>query len=274
MKKDYKTIWKVPKNLSCVQPELADEMVRDAENKMGYPLPKEYIELLKVQNGGCIRYGLADTPHRQIYGIGPNWPTITDFKDLTDHLDDEADAKEVAALQGLFPFDGDGHWHICLDYRKTQTEPEITFLDIEYEEEHLIANHFAEYLDLLEPDIKDTYFFDTTATFEEAVKQVTASLKTDFDAPGSMDGYPISRGKFKDSWVWMSPNTIPAGSARENDQRYEELKAGKEPTSLRYPEISATSMFIDCEKEVRDEVFTLLAGNSITICAVKDLIGK
>ena len=34
-------------------------------------------------------------------------------------------------IEGLVPFDGDGHWHLCLDYRKCKEDPPIVYVDIE-----------------------------------------------------------------------------------------------------------------------------------------------
>ncbi|UIR57341.1 SMI1/KNR4 family protein [Sphingobacterium sp. SRCM116780] len=74
-----KNIWRVPSYLPYVQPQLTDEILANAEKQIGYKLPKELVDILKIQNGGYVRYKLSETPHEQIMGIGPYFPSLTDF---------------------------------------------------------------------------------------------------------------------------------------------------------------------------------------------------
>src|SRR5688572_29754857 len=109
---DIKTLWQIPKYLPYVQPSLTGEILANAEKKIGYKLPKEYIDILKIQNGGYIRFTLKETPNDQIYGIGPFFPSLTEY-DWTDY-----EGAVGFELPGLVPFDGDGHWYLCLDIGK------------------------------------------------------------------------------------------------------------------------------------------------------------
>jgi hypothetical protein len=160
-------IWRKPAYQEYVQSELTDEIVREAEATLGVKLPAEYIALLKIQNGGYIRYTLPDdlavnADHHLISGIGSNFPSLVQGADWG--YDDDI----CAWLEGLIPFDGDGHWHLCFDYRRNKSEPEITFIEIDDLIDQLdaasvpdpendgfskvIARNFAEYLALLVPD--------------------------------------------------------------------------------------------------------------------------
>jgi len=100
-------IWSVPAYLPYLKSKLKDEAVRDAEQTLGVALPPAYLELLRTQNGGCIRYRLEGVPHREIYGIGPDYPSLANVA--------WDDVREQVAfnLDGLIPFDGDGHWYLC-----------------------------------------------------------------------------------------------------------------------------------------------------------------
>src|ERR1700761_8560602 len=106
---NLKLIWGVPVYLPSVQPALTDDIVTEAESIIGFKLPKEYIDLLKTQNGGYIRYALKEfTLNSVIAGIGPNYPSITDFEWFRSY-----EEYMSFSLEGLFPFDGDGHWNLC-----------------------------------------------------------------------------------------------------------------------------------------------------------------
>jgi hypothetical protein len=94
--------------------------------------------LLRAQNGGYIRYTLPDpdSVHTQIYGIygiGPHFPSLTGF--------DSDDCRDYVSfeLDGLIPFDGDGHWRLRLDYRGDRSIPAVTYVDVECDNEHEIA---------------------------------------------------------------------------------------------------------------------------------------
>ncbi len=264
--KDIKTIWQVPKYLPYVQPSLTDEIIEEAEKKIGYKLPKEYLELLKIQNGGYIRFALKDTPHREIYGIGSYYPSITDFDWLSDYEDLSFDVKD------LFPFDGDGHWNICLDYRKNKINPEITYIDTESDYEKLIAKTFNDYLNLLE--IENEYFIETNLNIEDAIKQISETAKIEFEEPDYWaHGYPVFRSNFKNSWIWISPNKAPSGFIREDHERYNELKSQMETTALRYPEIPESSLLISVSEEiVRQELFNKLTTSGIKIRELNEYI--
>ena len=64
------TIWQIPAYLPYLQPTLTNAAVAAAESQIGYKLPPEYLDLLRTQNGGYIRFSLPDKVHDTIAGIG------------------------------------------------------------------------------------------------------------------------------------------------------------------------------------------------------------
>ena len=96
--KKLKKIWGKPIYLLRQQPSLTDEMIKEAEKKIGYPLPKAYTDLLKIQNGGSVQCDIGDLTLLSIFGIGPNDRSITD-----NYLKESLNENRAA----LFPFDGD-----------------------------------------------------------------------------------------------------------------------------------------------------------------------
>jgi hypothetical protein len=268
-KNEIKTIWQVPKYLPFVQPILTDSIVEDAERQIGYKLPKEYLELLKIQNGGYIRYSLKDIPHRQIFGIGTNYPSITDYQVLNDYDNLSFETND------LFPFDGDGHWYICLDYRKNKIVPEVTYIDTELDHEKVIAPSFSDYLNLLEIETGNQFVIETNFTFEIVLKQLSDILNIKFEEPDYWaHGYAVHRSKFKNSWIWVSPNIAPASFIREDDDRYTELKSQMNTTGLRYSEIPERSLVISFSVEsIQQELYSKLKTNGIEIKELKDYLG-
>src|SRR5262249_51521326 len=70
------TIWRVPAYFPYLQPPLTDEAIGSAEAEIGYKLPTDYLNLLRKQNGGYIRYSLPENVHDTIAGIGPYFPSL------------------------------------------------------------------------------------------------------------------------------------------------------------------------------------------------------
>lgn len=266
--KDIHTIWQVPKYLPYVQPGLTDDVVSKAEKHIGFKLPKSYLEILKIQNGGYIRFSLKDIPHSQIYGIGPYYPSVTDFEWLSEYDHASFDTK------GLFPFDGDGHWNLCLDYRTNTLDPQITYIDLESDMEKLIATSFNNYLLMLEIVTDNEFVIDSKVNIDTILKQISEAVQIQFEEPDYFShGYPVFRSNFKDSWIWISPNKVSGGFIREQDERYTELKSQMETTALRYPELPESALLISTSEDtLRKELFSKLATVGIDIRDLKHYI--
>lgn len=240
----FPTIWQMPVYLPYRQPKLTAEALAAAEARIGYQLPKAYIDLLQVQNGGYIRFEGLNGLNRVLYGIGPYFPNLAD-NDWSEY-----DGFVTIELQGLVPFDGDGHWHICLDYRKDRDQPAVTWISTESDREERVANSFAEYLGQLILDLDETFILETEQPLIEMVQEFERVLQTEWTETGSWaHGYPQYQTKWNDSWIWISANTVPKGFVRRDDKRYEELKAEMEGTAFRYPELPATALLLKVSEQ-------------------------
>jgi hypothetical protein len=254
MKATPETIWQVPVYLPYLQPPLTDEAVASAEQKLGFRLPATYLAVLRVQNGGYIRYTLPDSVHRAISGIGPQFPSLTDFD--WDHCRDDVSY----ALDGLIPFDGDGHWHLCLDYRRNSAHPAVTYADVECDEESEVAPTFAEYLALLRVEVGELDFvMPNLSDLEEAKRALANKLEIQFEPPDSRaHGYPehraTRRADGKSEWIWISPNLVPRGFVRSSDKRFEELRRLMPGDALRFPELSKSSVLLTMTDGIRSDV--------------------
>jgi hypothetical protein len=49
-------------------PPLTDPLVHRAQQLLGYPLPRSYIELLRIQNGGAVALPAVPTAERTASG--------------------------------------------------------------------------------------------------------------------------------------------------------------------------------------------------------------
>jgi hypothetical protein len=237
-------VWRVPAYLPYLQPRLTSARLAAAEKQLGVKLPRSYVALLEVQNGGYVRRKLPDHVFSKIWGIGPHFPSITREREWHD----EWSPKDA---QGLVPFDGDGHWHLCFDYRKRgrTREPSITYVDNELEREQKIAESFDSFLALLEPDIDEYTFGLAHTSLKAVVKAIQPLLKARFERPSSFDhGYPIQRARFGTSrdpqWIWLSPNEAPRGFARKGEPRYAELVKLLPGTALRYPDCPEAEVIV------------------------------
>jgi hypothetical protein len=279
------TIWSVPAYLPYVQPQLTEAVVREAERALGVALPVEYLDLLRVQNGGYLRYTLPELAHSTISGIGPHFPSLTDFSwdEVREHVSFE--------LDGLIPFDGDGHWHLCLDYRSSspgasgsvavqagQTGPRVTYVDIECDREALVARSFAEYLEMLRLRVSDEeYVYVPSSDLEEAVRALSVSLGVTFEEPDSWaQGYPEYRANLgtedDPEWLWVSPNRVPKGYVREEDPRFAELQNAAPGHALQYEDLPSQALLLQVTDGAREMLLTAARGAGLDLRPLAELV--
>ena len=247
------SIWRVPVYLPYVQPPLNDIAVAAAERHIGYRLPREYLDILQHQNGGYIRLSLEGLPHDTINGIGPYFPSlgVDDWDEVQEHVS--------YPLQGLVPFDGDGHWHLCLDYRSKSDTPSVCYMDIELDEQSEIAPTFADYLAKLRLEVPDDFVVEPEKDIKDVTDYFSSALGITFEAPDSWaHGYPVHRASFDNpdspEWLWLCSNTVPRGFVRAEDARYDELKNMMQGTARQYPEVPDGCILVTPTEGVHDKV--------------------
>lgn len=265
------TIWRVPAYLPYLQPPLTDEDVADAERAIGYRLPAEFVALLRKQNGGYIRFSLPDSPHDSIAGIGPYYPSLTGFTDW-----DEVQEHVSFPLAGLIPFDGDGHWHLCLDYRRDSARPCVTYADIELDRESPVAGSFAEYLAVLRIEVEDKWVLEAVPDIEGVKATLAAALATTFDLPDTWaHGYPThraalpTRGQYPEC-LWLTPNVVPRGFVRNDDPRFHELHASLPGYAPRYPELLPNSYILGATDDSRSKVLQACLQHGIALRPLRE----
>lgn len=160
---DPANVWTAPPYESSLQPPLTDELLDATERDLGVRLPESLVALLWGQNGGYLRIRFPEdrdyaTTHDMIRGIGAKSPRLE--KDAWWHDPDWGPPRPTEA-EWLIPFDGNGHWDLCLDYRRSSTDPTglrthpaVVVIDTEAREpnvESFVAASFDEYLAQLVP---------------------------------------------------------------------------------------------------------------------------
>lgn len=267
--KDIHSIWRKPVYLPYLQPKLTIDIIKSAEQKLGYKLPNELIELLRIQNGGYIRKSLKESLNNKIYGIGPYFPSLSKVNWV------EYENWVSFELEGLIPFDGDGHWYICLDYRSKHV-PEITYIDTECDRQKKIADSFADYLSQLTVTVGDELVINTAEPIEEFVSKLESLLNIKFEEPNNFDyGYNLYRSQLNKTWIWLSPNLVPNGFVRRDEERYEELIKLTQGKTSRFKEISETSLLINfSDEKTKENVIEKLRINQIEIIPLKQIVEK
>jgi len=258
------TIWQAPVYLPYLQPPLTDQTIAAAEKQLGYKLPAEYLDLLRVQNGGYIRFKLPDMCHKQIAGIGPYFPSLLRFNW------DEVQEYVSFPLRGLIPFDGDGHWHLCFDYRRSATVPQISYVDVECDRQSTIADSFRNYLSMLQLEPKSGYAVESEENIDALIDRLASALSVSFAPPNSFaHGYPEYRAALgtpdDPQWLWVSPNKVPRGFVRPDNARYEQLKNLLPGFARRFPEIPESACFLAATEEVRPRVLDACARARINV---------
>lgn len=136
-------------------PPVTDDDIARAEAHFGKKLPAEYIDLIRVQNGGYTQelafptttpttWAEDHVPFEEMGGIVFGDVPMHSIM-ATDYMTEEW---ELPPSQILLA--GDGHTWISLDYRDGPV-PKVTWIDVEGEEELVLADSFGEFLAALVP---------------------------------------------------------------------------------------------------------------------------
>lgn len=110
--------------------------VARVEARIGGKLPRDYLALLGVQNGGYVRrpfHPKVNGEVAEIRGIGkaPRNLEAYDWSEVLAYMEEEG-VTEPSGLERMVPFSGGGHYFTCFDYNcLVGGEPSIAFVDVE-----------------------------------------------------------------------------------------------------------------------------------------------
>lgn len=255
------TIWKRPAYLPYVQPALTDDALMAAQKQLGHALPDEFVEILRVQNGGPTRFKLPDSVGDTIAGIGAQFPSLLD--------QDLADAQEYVdfSLNNLISFDGDGHWYHCLDYRDGNSAPCVSYIDIECNSHHRVADSFPAFMDLMELDIERELVLGNVESLDDAKQQLQNILGVAPEEKTSNIGVPYSKYQIGDDWkdcLWISSNQVAAGYSGESPDSFEFTGA-----AVLFPELPDDTVIFECPVERLDSYRELLNKHELELLMIE-----
>jgi hypothetical protein len=149
-----KHLWRAPEK-GTAPPPASDQEITAVERTLGRPLPALYKRMLKLQNGGDLRYPLwvsSDPTGKQlayfaIYSLSGT--AAHDSLARTPQM-----VREGLLPKGLACLLDDQEWDLCLDYRKVRhgEEPQVVALD-EERTEHALAATMGEFVRGLTRDL-------------------------------------------------------------------------------------------------------------------------
>lgn len=129
-------------------PALTDDILTEVEGRLGVKLPADYLEAIRIQNGGYVEQrdlpiiwngqddiALVDS----IAGVGLHKGLIESKVLLTEWgVEDDR----------LIAFAGDGHFFLAFDYRERVT-PKIAYIDTDTEEIDVLFDSFRQFTEAL-----------------------------------------------------------------------------------------------------------------------------
>lgn len=141
-----KNIWRIEQG----KEKLTDQMVQEAETKLGVKLPSAYIELCKIQNGGYITYD--SYPTSVPTGWADDHISVDYIRGIEEEgiLSNDYYIEEWELPKDIILICGDGHTWTAMDYRQTKEDPSIIYIDLEYGDKIFIleiAPNFKTFLD-------------------------------------------------------------------------------------------------------------------------------
>jgi hypothetical protein len=166
-------IWNEPNKHVTEAPADAGT-IAEVEAALGIMFPEDYLTLIKLQNGGYFNWFNhcegADWDASELWGIRAvgtrNWEELKDYMA-------EENIESPRDIDGLYPFAGNGHVHICFDYRNIAdgAEPSIAFIDVEcFDTDITIAPTFRDYIEKLEHESPyNEYAIETTEDSAESI---------------------------------------------------------------------------------------------------------
>lgn len=127
--------WQEGPKYKRIEYPINDEIFKKAENLLNIKFPHSFIDLMKIQNGGDLKYPYFNLPAVDTEGIPyeervklPSIEPIHFENDDISILSSEELLKEVDLPKGFIVLWTDFHFWVVLDYRKTKDNPSVMYI--------------------------------------------------------------------------------------------------------------------------------------------------
>ncbi|MDE5413260.1 SMI1/KNR4 family protein [Alkalihalobacterium chitinilyticum] len=143
-----KNIWQKDNHFYTLEP-LTPNLVTQAAERLKVKLPDSYIQLLNKQNGGHIKYTTYPANEPTIWGENHiQVEHLLGIGEKDSILDSHYLIQEWGLPKDIVILSGEGESWIAFDYRNTEENPPIIYIECESEENKVLklANSFEEFL--------------------------------------------------------------------------------------------------------------------------------
>jgi len=171
-------IWANLENDIYKLPPLKESDIKKAKNLFSVKLPKSYLDILRIQNGGSIVFNAHPSPKPTSWSDhSVNVDFIMGIGENNGILETPYYIEEWNMPEGLILFSGQGHSWIAFDYRNTVENPPIVYIDNETEEIFKIADSFESflknlYVEEMEEEIEFGEFNEIEVSKESTMKAI------------------------------------------------------------------------------------------------------
>lgn len=129
-------------------PDLTEDVLSEVETRLGVKLPTDYLEAIRIQNGGYVEN--RDLP---ITWNGQDDIALVDSIAGVGLSDGLIQSKVLMTEWGveddrLIAFAGDGHFFLAFDYRE-RVAPKIAYIDTDTEEIDVLFDSFRQFTEAL-----------------------------------------------------------------------------------------------------------------------------
>jgi hypothetical protein len=148
----------------------AEEALSYFEEKYGFLLPKEYVNLSKSEETKVVKLPPCDNETLNYY-FGEGFYEIGAFSTLDPNAENsifssKSSGREWGLPKTYVPLEGDGHTWLALDYSDSLTDPKVIVTETDDGNSLVVANTFNEFVSSL-LQYEEVYDLDGNIIYSE-----------------------------------------------------------------------------------------------------------